>query len=241
MLFESILCAVLYVFFKCFDYQLGTLYAFRPIVVCPVVGAFLGDLNTGLVMGASIEALFMGSVSIGAYIPPDATSAGLLCTAYAILLGLDTEAAVGEVQLHRVVGVGEQRLDVLALGVRGRGQLPVVRRQQRGRIRRSGRRGRGGRIGGSRGLRIGRGGGGIRAGLVARGQGQRQGQGKREQECVLFHRNLRDVASADGRQGVLLLLADQNGWMRPAGFIRREGAQLPAGMNASSSIPSTIL
>lgn len=66
MLFESILCAVLYVFFKCFDYQLGTLYAFRPIVVCPVVGAFLGDLNTGLVMGASIEALFMGSVSIGA-------------------------------------------------------------------------------------------------------------------------------------------------------------------------------
>ena len=94
MLFESILCAVLYVFFKCFDYQLGTLYAFRPIVVCPVVGAFLGDLNTGLVMGASIEALFMGSVSIGAYIPPDATSAGLLCTAYAILLGLDTEAAV---------------------------------------------------------------------------------------------------------------------------------------------------
>ena len=37
MLFESILCAVLYVFFKCFDYQLGTLYAFRPIVVCPVL------------------------------------------------------------------------------------------------------------------------------------------------------------------------------------------------------------
>ena len=74
MLFESILCAVLYVFFKCFDYQLGTLYAFRPIVVCPVVGAFLGDLNTGLVMGASIEALFMGSVSIGAYIPPDCSA-----------------------------------------------------------------------------------------------------------------------------------------------------------------------
>ena len=95
MLFESILCAVLYVFFKCFDYQLGTLYAFRPIVVCPVVGAFLGDLHTGLILGASIEALFMGSVSIGAYIPPDATSAGLLCTAYVCLLGLDTEVAVG--------------------------------------------------------------------------------------------------------------------------------------------------
>ena len=113
MLFESILCAVLYVFFKCFDYQLGTLYAFRPIVVCPVVGACLGDLHTGLILGASIEALFMGSVSIGAYIPPDATSAGLLCTAYVCLLGLDTEVAVG---LAMPIGT-------LVLGVGNLGQL----------------------------------------------------------------------------------------------------------------------
>ncbi|MDY4041498.1 MAG: PTS sugar transporter subunit IIC [Collinsella sp.] len=95
MLIKAIICAALYVFFKQIDYQLGTLYAFRPIVVCPVVGAVLGDLPTGLALGASIEALFMGSVSIGAYIPPDATSAGLLCTAYVVLLGLDTEVAVG--------------------------------------------------------------------------------------------------------------------------------------------------
>lgn len=95
MLYPAIICAILFILFYCFDYQLGTLYAFRPIVVCPVVGAVLGDLQTGLALGASIEALFMGSVSIGAYIPPDATSAGVLCTAYVILLGLDTEVAVG--------------------------------------------------------------------------------------------------------------------------------------------------
>lgn len=81
-------------FVKFFDCQLGTLYAFRPIVVCPLLGLILGDLQTGLALGASIEALFMGSVSIGAYIPPDATSAGVLCTAYVILHGLDTEVAV---------------------------------------------------------------------------------------------------------------------------------------------------
>lgn len=88
MLFESILCAVLYVFFKCFDYQLGTLYAFRPIVICPVVGACLGDLHTGLILGASIEALFMGSVSIGAYIRrmprPPACSARPTCACSAL-------------------------------------------------------------------------------------------------------------------------------------------------------------
>lgn len=95
MLVQSLICAVFYVFVKFFDYQLGTLYAFRPIVVCPLLGLILGDLQTGLALGASIEALFMGSVSIGAYIPPDATSAGVLCTAYVILLGLDTEVAVG--------------------------------------------------------------------------------------------------------------------------------------------------
>lgn len=95
MLAQSLICAVFYVFVKFFDCQLGTLYAFRPIVVCPLLGLILGDLQTGLALGASIEALFMGSVSIGAYIPPDATSAGVLCTAYVILLGLDTEVAVG--------------------------------------------------------------------------------------------------------------------------------------------------
>ena len=95
MLVQSLICAAFYVVVKFFDFQFGTLYAFRPIVVCPLLGLILGDLQTGLALGASIEALFMGSVSIGAYIPPDATSAGVLCTAYVILLGLDTEVAVG--------------------------------------------------------------------------------------------------------------------------------------------------
>ena len=58
------------------DYQLGTLYAFRPIVLCPLVGLVLGDLQTGLAVGASLELLFMGSVSIGAYVPPNETIGG---------------------------------------------------------------------------------------------------------------------------------------------------------------------
>lgn len=64
MLVQSLICAAFYVFVKFFDCQLGTLYAFRPIVVCPLLGLILGDLQTGLALGASIEALFMGSVSM---------------------------------------------------------------------------------------------------------------------------------------------------------------------------------
>ena len=80
--------------FGCFDYQLGTLYAFRPIVLCPLVGIALGDLQTGLAVGASLELLFMGSISIGAYVPPSETVGGVLACAFAISLGQGTEAAI---------------------------------------------------------------------------------------------------------------------------------------------------
>lgn len=76
------------------DYQLGTLYAFRPIVLCPLVGVMLGDLQTGLAVGASLELLFMGSISIGAYVPPNETIGGVLACAFAITLGEGTEAAI---------------------------------------------------------------------------------------------------------------------------------------------------
>lgn len=95
MLVPALICAVCYEVFGLFDYQLGTLYGFRPIVVCPVVGLLLGNPATGLALGASLELLFLGSVSIGAYVPPDATSAGVLCTAYVILLGIEPDVAIG--------------------------------------------------------------------------------------------------------------------------------------------------
>ena len=70
MLVQAILIGLIAAFGK-LDYQLGTLYAFRPIVLCPLVGIVLGDLQSGLAIGASLELLFMGSISIGAYVPPD--------------------------------------------------------------------------------------------------------------------------------------------------------------------------
>ena len=80
--------------FGCLDYQLGTLYAFRPIVLCPLTGLLLGDVQTGLAVGAALELLFMGSISIGAYVPPNETIGGVLSCAFAISLGQGTEAAI---------------------------------------------------------------------------------------------------------------------------------------------------
>ena len=77
-----------------FDFQLGTLYAHRPIVLCPLVGLVLGDLQAGLMIGASLELLFMGNISIGAYVPPDSTVGSVLATAFAISLSQGTEGAI---------------------------------------------------------------------------------------------------------------------------------------------------
>ena len=93
MLTQAILIGLIAAFGK-FDCQLGTLYAFRPIVLCPLVGLVLGDLQSGLAIGASLELLFMGSISIGAYVPPDETIGGVLACAFAIQLGQSAEAAI---------------------------------------------------------------------------------------------------------------------------------------------------
>ena len=66
----------------------------RPIVTGPLVGLILGDLQTGIVMGAAVELVMMGIVGIGAATPPDVVSGGILATAFAIMSGLDMDAAV---------------------------------------------------------------------------------------------------------------------------------------------------
>lgn len=57
----------------------------RPIVLGPIVGLILGDVQTGIIMGASVELVMMGVVGIGAAVPPDVVCGGILSTAFAIL------------------------------------------------------------------------------------------------------------------------------------------------------------
>ena len=66
----------------------------RPIVMGPLVGLVLGDVNAGLAVGATLELAFMGNVTIGAALPPEITAGGILGTALAIVSGNGTEAAL---------------------------------------------------------------------------------------------------------------------------------------------------
>ncbi len=66
----------------------------RPIVIGPLVGLFLGDLQTGVMIGASLEAIFMGVVNIGGASAAEPGIATAVGTAFAILLGKGSEVAL---------------------------------------------------------------------------------------------------------------------------------------------------
>ena len=73
---------------------MGSLYINRPIILAPLVGLIVGNLEQSIVIGASLELFFMGAVSVGAYIPPDTIVGGVLATAFALSTGRGIETAV---------------------------------------------------------------------------------------------------------------------------------------------------
>lgn len=66
----------------------------RPLAAGAIMGLVLGDLPKGLFIGASLEFVYLGSISVGAAIPPDAASATCIATALAIISGISKEVAI---------------------------------------------------------------------------------------------------------------------------------------------------
>ncbi|HIY58352.1 MAG TPA: PTS sugar transporter subunit IIC [Candidatus Tetragenococcus pullicola] len=59
----------------------------RPIILGPLVGLVLGDLTQGIILGAAIEAVFMGTFTVGGSVPSDIPSGAIFGTAFGILTG----------------------------------------------------------------------------------------------------------------------------------------------------------
>ena len=84
--------------------QMGSLYINRPIILAPLVGLIVGNLEQSIVIGASLELFFMGAVSVGAYIPPDTIVGGVLATAFALSTGRGIETAVTIALVSQALG-----------------------------------------------------------------------------------------------------------------------------------------
>ncbi|HEY2421053.1 MAG TPA: PTS sugar transporter subunit IIC [Neobacillus sp.] len=69
-------------------------HIFRPIFVGPVVGLIMGDVQTGLAVGVTIELMFLAVIFVGTATPPDPTLSTAIAVGIAILGGGGTELAV---------------------------------------------------------------------------------------------------------------------------------------------------
>ena len=72
---------------------LGRLNFEQPLVGATLVGLLLGDVPTGLAVGAAVELVSMGLVQVGAAVPPDMVLGGIVAAAFACLTDASAETA----------------------------------------------------------------------------------------------------------------------------------------------------
>ena len=94
MVQSGLLCALVWLIVQGVDRLLSWQTFQRPIVTATLTGLLLGDIRTGMVMAASLEAIFMGISAIGGSIPADACASSIIAVAYTILTGADVETGL---------------------------------------------------------------------------------------------------------------------------------------------------
>lgn len=93
MMLETFLIIII-AFFAYMHCYMGSTMHNRPIIVAPLVGLALGDLHTGIILGATLELVFMGAFPVGASNPPDFVSGTIIATSFIIKSGADIGTAV---------------------------------------------------------------------------------------------------------------------------------------------------
>ena len=77
---------------------------YQPIVSGAVIGAILGDLPTGLVVGGTYQLMTIGNMPVGGAQPPNAVIGGVMAVVFAIGSNMDVDAAMGLAVPFAVVG-----------------------------------------------------------------------------------------------------------------------------------------
>lgn len=72
----------------------GHIQISRPVFAGPIIGLILGDLQTGLIVGGTVELMFMGVFPVGGSVPPNAQFAGMMSTVMAISSGGNPEVGI---------------------------------------------------------------------------------------------------------------------------------------------------
>ncbi|VDG20839.1 N-acetylgalactosamine PTS, EIIC [Lactobacillus plantarum JDM1] [Lactiplantibacillus mudanjiangensis] len=77
------------------DFWLEGFYIFRPMIVCTVTGAILGNLTLGIIAGGLTELAFAGLTPVGGTQPPNPIMAGIMTVVLAYTTGKTPATAIG--------------------------------------------------------------------------------------------------------------------------------------------------
>lgn len=66
----------------------------QPIIVGPIIGLLLGDITTGVLIGAELQIIYLGVVNVGGAQSTDTLYATCIAVALAIMTGIPQEAAI---------------------------------------------------------------------------------------------------------------------------------------------------
>lgn len=66
----------------------------RPLIACTLIGWVLGDLQTGVIVGGTLELLALGWMNVGAAMAPDAALASVIAAILVIKGGQDKGTAI---------------------------------------------------------------------------------------------------------------------------------------------------
>lgn len=96
------------------NYGYGYWMISRPIFAGPLIGLLMGDLTTGLIVGGTVELMYMGILPVGGSVPPNAQIAGILSTVFAVYNGGNPEVGIA---LALPIGLLAQLLIMFAWNV----------------------------------------------------------------------------------------------------------------------------
>ncbi|MDU5334044.1 PTS sugar transporter subunit IIC [Enterococcus sp.] len=72
----------------------GSTQLSRPIFIVALLGVLLGHPTEGIIMGAQLELIFLGNVSLGGVMPSDITLGSIFGAAFAMIVGSDLNVAI---------------------------------------------------------------------------------------------------------------------------------------------------
>ena len=97
--------------FRAMDAYSTQAFAFQHALMCWLTGLILGDGQTGLIVGGTIQLMSMGAAGLGGSSAPDYGMAGMVATAISCLTG-STDVSVG-LAIGVIVAMLYVQLDVL--------------------------------------------------------------------------------------------------------------------------------